>query len=324
MPMITQRHGYAHANYSHKQIFKMAPPSQNFVALCLFLNICCSIVIVLINKWIYTHYGFPNVTLTCIHFIVTTIGLLICHQFNIFQHKRLPVLSMLPLAFTFCGFVVFTNLSLETNTVGTYQLVKSMTTPCIMFIQSQFYQKKFSLQVQLTVVPIAVGVFLNSYYDVKFNVLGITFASIGVIVTSLYQVWVGEKQHEFQVNSMQLLFYQAPLSAVLLMLLIPFIEPIGHLPSMWKTWPIEATGMILLSGVVAFLVNLSIYWIIGNTSPVTYNMVGHLKFCLTLLGGYILFHDSLNIRQVLGIITTISGMLLTVGIVLLITNKKKV
>ena len=28
--------------------------------------------------------------------------------------------------------------------------------------------------------------------------------------------------------------------------------------------------LVLLSGVVAFSVNLSIYWIIGNTSPVTY------------------------------------------------------
>ena len=28
--------------------------------------------------------------------------------------------------------------------------------------------------------------------------------------------------------------------------------------------------VVLASGVVAFSVNLSIYWIIGNTSPVTY------------------------------------------------------
>jgi hypothetical protein len=37
-------------------------------------------------------------------------------------------------------------------------------------------------------IPIAIGVFLNSYYDVKFNILGIIYASIGVLVTSLYQV----------------------------------------------------------------------------------------------------------------------------------------
>ena len=36
--------------------------------------------------------------------------------------------------------------------------------------------------------PIALGVFLNSCYDVKFNIIGIVFASIGVFVTSLYQV----------------------------------------------------------------------------------------------------------------------------------------
>ena len=41
--------------------------------------------------------------------------------------------------------------------------------------------------------------------------------------------WVGEKQHEFQVNSMQLLFYQAPLSALLLLIVIPFVEPVGQL-----------------------------------------------------------------------------------------------
>lgn len=37
-------------------------------------------------------------------------------------------------------------------------------------------------------IPIALGVSLYSYYDVKFNLLGIFYASIGVLVTSLYQV----------------------------------------------------------------------------------------------------------------------------------------
>lgn len=36
-----------------------------------------------------------------------------------------------------------------------------------------------------------------------------------------------------------------------------------------------AQATVLLSGVVAFLVNLSIYWIIGNTSAVTYPSVNH-------------------------------------------------
>ena len=37
-------------------------------------------------------------------------------------------------------------------------------------------------------IPIAVGVYLNGFYDIKFNLLGLCYATIGVIVTSLYQV----------------------------------------------------------------------------------------------------------------------------------------
>lgn len=57
------------------------------------------------------------------------------------------------------------------------------------------------------------------------------------------------------------------------------------------------------------MVNLSIYWIIGNTSPVTYNMFGHFKFCITLCGGYVLFKDPLSFNQGLGILCTLFGIL---------------
>ncbi len=139
-------------SYVASVIMAASPLSKTFIASCLCLNIAFSIVIVILNKWIYTIYGFPNITMTCIHFIFTTVGLLICQQFNLFQPKSLPVLKMLPLSLTFCGFVVFTNLSLQTNTVGTYQLAKTMTTPCIIFIQGTFYHRPFSTQVKLTLV----------------------------------------------------------------------------------------------------------------------------------------------------------------------------
>lgn len=41
-----------------------------------------------------------------------------------------------------------------------------------------------------------------------------------------------------------------------------------------------------------------------------YNMVGHLKFCLTLLAGYLLFQDALHHNQLLGIAVTLVGIML--------------
>ena len=37
-------------------------------------------------------------------------------------------------------------------------------------------------------IPITGGVFLNSFYDVKLSFIGILFASLGVLITTLYQV----------------------------------------------------------------------------------------------------------------------------------------
>lgn len=116
------------------------------------LNISVSISIVLINKWLYTSVGFPNMTLTLMHFISTFFCLHVCQLLGVFSVKKVPLISMIPLALCFCGFVVLTNLSLENNSVGTYQVAKVMTTPCVLLIQYHYYGKSVNTATLLTVV----------------------------------------------------------------------------------------------------------------------------------------------------------------------------
>lgn len=127
-------------------------PSNFKVTLGIFLNLASAIGIVFINKFIYVRYGFPSMTLTLVHFIMTSVGLQICAWLDVFSPKRLMIKKTLPLSASFCGFVVFTNLSLQNNTVGTYQLAKALTTPVILFIQALVYGKSVTLGVKLTVV----------------------------------------------------------------------------------------------------------------------------------------------------------------------------
>ena len=58
--------------------------------------------------------------------------------------------------------------------------------------------------------------------------------------------WVGRKQQEFQVNSMQLLYYQAPLSAAILFVIIPFFEPVIGDGGLFSSWPTEVYVSLLL------------------------------------------------------------------------------
>uniref|UniRef100_A0A4D5RCV1 Putative solute carrier family 35 member e3 isoform x1 n=1 Tax=Ixodes scapularis TaxID=6945 RepID=A0A4D5RCV1_IXOSC len=255
-----------------KEAEKPSASSRLFISFCLVANVSLAIFIVILNKWVYVYVNFPNITMTMYHFLMTFVGLLVCRFFNMFQVKTLPIAKMLPLAVTFCGFVVFTNLSLGHNTVGTYQILKTLTMPTIMVIQYFWYSKTFSFKIKLT-------------------------------------LWVGEKQKEFQVNSMQLLFYQAPLSALLLLFVVPIVEPPWAAEGFLNHhWTLDQMALVFLTGLVAFLVNLSIYWIIGNTSAVTYNVVGHTKVVLILAGGFIVFQDPLLPVQGLGLVLTLCGV----------------
>lgn len=131
-------------------------------------NISVSIAIVLTNKWLYSVVGFPNMTLTFMHFTSTFICLHLCQLVGIFKVKKVPLKSMLPLAVCFCGFVVLTNLSLENNTVGTYQVAKVMTTPCVLLIQYRFYGKLTSTATVLTVVSFTLYHSLYSCFLTQF------------------------------------------------------------------------------------------------------------------------------------------------------------
>lgn len=122
------------------------------VVLSLSLNLISSIAIIQVNKYIYKEYNFPNMTLTCLNFVITFLGLLACNQLGIFHITRVPIGKMLPMAISFCGFVVLTNYSLEFNSIGTYQCLKALTTPGVMIISTFFYDHSYSTKVKLSVV----------------------------------------------------------------------------------------------------------------------------------------------------------------------------
>ncbi|KEG13088.1 solute carrier family 35, member E3 [Trypanosoma grayi] len=279
-------------------------PQRALVPFYLALNAFSSITIVFINKWIFEDHDFrASTTLTLIHFTMTFLGLLLCLGCGMFEFKRLSLMRVLPLSFSFCGFVMLTNMSLLHNNVGFYQLVKVLTTPLLVIMETFIYRQSFSAKIKLSLGVICLGVAIATVTDSEVTLGGAIIAFSALLVTCQYQIWVGTKQKELECDSYQLLLYQAPLSAVMLL-------PIAYLsegPTL--IFPCTDTLMaIFFSGVVAFLVNISIFLVIGKTSPVTYNVLGHFKLCIILTFGYIFFGGDMNNKKLAGVVLTLAGV----------------
>jgi len=273
-------------------------------------NFFSSVSIITINKIVFTTYGYKFSTfLTGLHFIVTFVGLLICSSLNVFQIKYVGIRHVLPLSLSFVGFVVFNNLSLQYNSIGFYQLMKVLTTPVIVVIQLLLFGVALHNRLKVALIPICVGVAMATVSDVEVNMPGTIFAVAGIISTSMYQIWVKSKQQDLQLDSYQLLFLQAPTSALLVFILSFMFEPwFGENSITSYDYTFEAMTAIGASCLLAFLVNLSIFMVIGRTSPVAYNVLGHFKLCVILISGFLLFGEDTNAMKLAGTLLAFSGV----------------
>ena len=200
-----------------------------------------------------------------------------------------------------------------------------MTTPVVAAIQYFVYSVSIPKRLIFALIPVIIGVVIVTCNEVELRLWGFIYAVCGILSTSFYQVWVKTRQQDLQLSPPQLLYYQAPISAIMVLCLTPIFDPIFSNPSINNNsivgsavglidYPLFDNGYallwILFSCFLAFCVNLSIFLTIGRTSPISYNVLGHFKLCVITIGGMFFFAEDMNDRKLVGIVVALLGITL--------------
>lgn len=184
-----------------------------------------------------------------------------------FTPRRAKFLDILPLSAAMCFNVVLPNLSLAYSSITFYQIARILLTPLVASINFIFYRTSLPRAAVLTLIPVCAGVGIVSYYDTlptddkaakTTSPIGVIFALLGVLASSLYTVWIGVYHKKLGMSSMQLLFNQAPWSSVILWVFVPIVDTTPK----WEIVPGSRWIMICMSGVFASLINLSQFFIV--------------------------------------------------------------
>jgi solute carrier family 35, member E3 len=233
-----------------------------------------------------------------------------------FEAKAVPRAQLAPLAAAYVGYIVLCNLNLNLNPVGFYQISKIAVAPTVLAIDFFYYGKPASQKVVASVVIVCMGIGLATVTDPELssNMVGLLVGFGSVLATALYQIWAGVKQKELGLGSMQLLHQYVPLAAGLLAILVPLCEPMGWLHRTPDTvlgyeYTPGSVAAILISAVLGLLVNLSTFLVIGATSSLTYNVVGHVKTVIILTGGVIFFGDTMPPQKLAGVGVAMIGII---------------
>ncbi len=280
------------------------------------LNILSACAIVFANKAVLTTYGFHfPVALTFIHTLFTCVGMECMALLGLFQRKVLTLQQVTPLAGAFVGYIVLCNISLQINPVALYQLMKIAVAPTVVLLEYLLSGKVPGKPVFCAVLVVCVGVGIATVAELHLsaNYAGLLVGVAATLVTALYQVWVGTKQKELEVSSMQLLHQYTPIASIILGCMVPLLEPHGY-PD-YETgsllaWTITtpAAVAIIISTILGFVVTLSTFLAIQSTSSLTYSVVGHVKTFVILAGSWFIFNEPMPIKKVLGLSVSMIGL----------------
>ncbi|CAH9138242.1 unnamed protein product [Cuscuta epithymum] len=276
----------------------------------LFLSVASSVSIVICNKALMSNLGFKfATTLTSWHLMVTYCTLHVALRLNFFENKPIDMKTVMLFGILNGISIGFLNLSLGFNSIGFYQMTKLAIIPFTVLLETIFLKKQFSRNVKLSLLVLLIGVGIASITDLQLNLVGTILSVLAIITTCVGQILTNTIQKRLSISSTQLLYQSAPFQATVLFITGPVVDQYLTKQNVFaSTYSPIILAFIVLSCLIAVSVNFSTFLVIGKTSPVTYQVLGHLKTCLVLGFGYTLLHDPFTSRNIIGILVAIIGM----------------
>ncbi|KAK6939873.1 Sugar phosphate transporter domain [Dillenia turbinata] len=273
-----------------------------------------NVTVIIMNKWIFQKLDFKfPLTVSCIHFICSSVGAYLV--IKVLKMKPLIVVDpedrwrrIFPMSFIFCINIVLGNVSLRYIPVSFMQTIKSFTPATTVILQWLVWRKYFDWRIWASLIPIVGGILLTSITELSFDMAGFCAALFGCLATSTKTILAESLLHGFKFDSINTVYYMAPFATMILAVPALLLEGSGVLYWLHTTTSLESSLIIIFSsGVLAFCLNFSIFYVIHSTTAVTFNVAGNLKVAVAVTCSWLIFRNPISMMNAIGCGITLVG-----------------
>ncbi|KAF4270009.1 hypothetical protein KXW98_005171 [Aspergillus fumigatus] len=296
---------------------KSEPSKPTFhPAVYVSLWIALSSSVILFNKHIldYAQFRFP-IILTTWHLAFATFmtqvlartTTLLDGRKTVKMTGRVYLRAIVPIGLFFslsliCGNVTYLYLS-----VAFIQMLKATTPVAVLLATWAMGMAPVNLKVLFNVAVIVIGVVIASFGEIKFVFIGFLFQIGGIVFEATRLVMVQRllSSAEFKMDPLVSLYYFAPVCAVMNGVTALFVEvpnlTMGHIYNV-GVWT------LLANAVVAFLLNVSVVFLIGKTSSLVMTLCGVLKDILLVAASMMIWQTPVTPLQFFGYSIALIGL----------------
>ncbi|KAF2203916.1 TPT-domain-containing protein [Delitschia confertaspora ATCC 74209] len=273
--------------------------------------------VIVFNKWILDkkNFRFP-IFLTTWHLIFATIMTQILARFTTLldSRKKVPMTgrvylrAIVPIGVFFSLSLICGNQTYLYLSVAFIQMLKATTPVAVLIATWSLRMAPVNLKTLGNVSFIVIGVIIASFGEIKFHMVGFLFQVAGVVFEAIRLVMVQGllSSGDFKMDPLVSLYYYAPACAVMNSIVLLFTE----LPTLTVS-DLYRVGLFTLfaNACVAFLLNVSVVFLIGRTSSLVLTLCGVLKDILLVCLSMLLFKDPVSLLQAFGYSIALGGML---------------
>ncbi|KAG2495895.1 hypothetical protein HYH03_006133 [Edaphochlamys debaryana] len=273
-------------------------------------NVTTSVIIIFVTKALMSVYRFTfATTVSGLHFVVCAWAAWGLERAGLSEPADMPLRGTLLFAGVGALSIGCANLSLLLNSVGFYQIAKLLMSPFVASVEMLWLKRRFPPTVLLSMVVVLAGVAIVTVSDVAVHPAGVAMAGAFIVTGGLQQILCGHLQAMHGLTSNQLMSNTSFLQGMICLIVGPFVDKAAS--SKWiMEWEASVPGieMLGLSCLLAIAVNASQFLVLGRFSATTFQVLGHAKTLLVLLGGWALFGEAMPPRKVMGMLLAFSGM----------------
>ncbi|KAJ9165042.1 TPT-domain-containing protein [Coniochaeta hoffmannii] len=296
---------------------KTQPPKAaipSFVYVIVWISLSSSVI--LFNKWILDTLNFRYpVILTTYHLSFATVMTQILARYTTLLDGRKTVKmtgrvylrAIVPIGFFFSLSLICGNLTYLYLSVAFIQMLKATTPVAVLLSSWALGVSQPNLKVFLNVSIIVVGVVIASIGEIKFVMIGFVFQIMGIAFEALRLTMVQRllSSAEFKMDPLVSLYYFAPVCAAMnLAVALVWEIPKVSLDDFYRV----GLFTLFLNGLCAFLLNVSVVFLIGKTSSLVLTLCGVLKDVMLVAASMLIWGTEVTALQFFGYSIALGGM----------------
>jgi len=219
--------------------------------------------------------------------------------------------KLMPIAALFSTSLAMGNRAYLYSSIAFIQMVKASHAVMTYLLNTLVGAEVFMWSKLRIVTLICFGVMLAVTGELDFHMVGFLCQCLSSVSECVRIVLIGQLLNKsgLKMDPLTAVSYYAPLCLVFL---VPFAY-VTEMPSDWGSFAEDfqreiGFGWLMLNGLVAFALNVSVVLLINATSPVIFILCGVMKDITIISGSVVALHQPVSAQQIVGYAAAVVGI----------------